>query len=93
MSNWKSALKADPIPWLLEPDNPSVRYWTLRDLLDAIVRRFPPLADQLLTPAGRLSGHVNVFIDGRGAPYLHDGLDTVLRADQKVDIFPAVAGG
>ncbi|NIO71483.1 MAG: hypothetical protein GTN71_21250, partial [Anaerolineae bacterium] len=34
MSNWKSALKADPIPWLLEPDNPSVRYWTLRDLLD-----------------------------------------------------------
>jgi len=20
MSNWKSALKADPIPWLLEPD-------------------------------------------------------------------------
>ena len=34
MSNWKNALKADPIPWLLEPDNPSVRYWTLRDLLD-----------------------------------------------------------
>jgi hypothetical protein len=34
MSNWKSALKADPIPWLLEPDNPSVRYWALRDLLD-----------------------------------------------------------
>jgi hypothetical protein len=22
------------IPWLLEPDNPSVRYWTLRDILD-----------------------------------------------------------
>jgi len=34
MSNWKSTLKGDPIPWLLEPDNPSVRYWTLRDLLD-----------------------------------------------------------
>jgi hypothetical protein len=34
MSNWKSTLKADPIPWLLEPDNPSGRYWTLRDLLD-----------------------------------------------------------
>jgi molybdopterin synthase sulfur carrier subunit len=66
---------------------------TLRDLLDAIVRRFPPLADQLLNEAGHLSRHVNVFIDGRGAPYLDDGLDTVLRADQKVDIFPAVAGG
>jgi LAO/AO transport system kinase len=66
---------------------------TVRDLLDTIVRRFPPLADKLLNGAGRLSGQVNVFIDGRGAPYLDDGLDTVLRADQKVDIFPAVAGG
>jgi molybdopterin synthase sulfur carrier subunit len=66
---------------------------TVRDLLDAVVRRFPPLADKLLNEAGRLSGQVNVFIDGRGAPYLDHGLDTVLRADQKVDIFPAVAGG
>jgi MoaD family protein len=66
---------------------------TLRDLLDAVVRRFPALAEKLLTQAGQLSRQVNVFIDGRGAPYLHDGLDTVLRADQKVDIFPAIAGG
>lgn len=27
-------MKADPIPWLLEPDNPSVRYLTLRHLLE-----------------------------------------------------------
>lgn len=27
-------LNGDPLPWLLEPDNPSVRYWTLVDLLD-----------------------------------------------------------
>ncbi|MFQ5891966.1 MAG: hypothetical protein ACE5HW_04135 [Candidatus Methanofastidiosia archaeon] len=32
--NWKSHLKADPIEWLLEEENPSVRYFTLRDLLD-----------------------------------------------------------
>lgn len=31
---WDTHLKADPIPWLLEPENPSVRYWTLTDLLD-----------------------------------------------------------
>jgi LAO/AO transport system kinase len=66
---------------------------TVRDLLDAVVQRFPPLGEKLLNEAGRLSRHVNVFIDGRGAPYLENGLDTVLRADQKVDIFPAVAGG
>jgi len=31
---WEARLKADPIPSLLEPENPSVRYWTLIDLLD-----------------------------------------------------------
>jgi hypothetical protein len=36
MSEWKSKLNADPLPWLLEPDgaNPGVRYFVLRDLLD-----------------------------------------------------------
>jgi hypothetical protein len=33
MDNWKSQLNGDPIPWLLEADNPSVRYFALRDLL------------------------------------------------------------
>jgi hypothetical protein len=33
MSNWKSILKADPTDWLLENDNPSVRYLTLVDIL------------------------------------------------------------
>jgi len=32
--SWKSVLKADPVNWLLEPENPSVRYFTLRDILD-----------------------------------------------------------
>jgi predicted aconitase with swiveling domain len=32
--SWQSFLKADPLPWLLEPDNPSVRYYTLTELLD-----------------------------------------------------------
>ena len=31
--NWKSRLKADPTEWLLEKDNPSVRYFTLKDIL------------------------------------------------------------
>jgi hypothetical protein len=30
---WLDALRDDPIPWLLEPENPSVRYWTLTDIL------------------------------------------------------------
>lgn len=34
MLDWKSMLKADPTYWLLEKENPSVRYFTLRDILD-----------------------------------------------------------
>jgi len=35
---WKTALHADPLPWLLEQDpvNPGVRYFALRDLLDRL---------------------------------------------------------
>jgi hypothetical protein len=34
MNKWKSVLKADPTDWLLEKSNPSVRYFTLRDILE-----------------------------------------------------------
>jgi hypothetical protein len=31
---WKEHLSADPTPWLLEPENPPVRFLTMRDLED-----------------------------------------------------------
>jgi hypothetical protein len=34
MESWKSRLSADPTEWLLEKNNPSVRYFTLHDLLE-----------------------------------------------------------
>jgi hypothetical protein len=34
MKNWHEHLNGDPLPWLLDPENPSVRYWTLTDILD-----------------------------------------------------------
>lgn len=34
MRDWKVTLKADPTDWLLEEENPSVRYFTLKDILD-----------------------------------------------------------
>jgi len=34
MQIWQMSLKGDPLPWLLDPENPSVRYWTLIDILD-----------------------------------------------------------
>ncbi|NLZ14540.1 MAG: nitrogen fixation protein NifH, partial [Thermotogaceae bacterium] len=32
--DWKSLLKADATNWLLEEENPSVRYFTLKDIQD-----------------------------------------------------------
>jgi hypothetical protein len=32
--SWKNQLRKDSLPWLLESDNPGVRYLALRDLLD-----------------------------------------------------------
>ena len=34
MDNWKSKLNTNPITWLLEDNNPSVRYFTLIDVLE-----------------------------------------------------------
>ena len=34
MNDWKAVLKADPTSWLLEEENPSVRYVSLIDLLE-----------------------------------------------------------
>jgi hypothetical protein len=34
LRGWKSLLKADPTEWLLGEDNPSVRYFTLTDVLE-----------------------------------------------------------
>lgn len=32
--SWKSQLRNDSLPWLLESKNPGVRYLALRDLFD-----------------------------------------------------------
>jgi len=36
MTSWRNKLHDDPLPWLLEPDieQPAIRYFTLRDILD-----------------------------------------------------------
>lgn len=32
--SWKDQLRGDPLPWMLESDDPGVRYLAMRDLLD-----------------------------------------------------------
>lgn len=65
---------------------------TVRDVIDAMVARWPDLEEMLLE-AGALSRRAHVFVDGRSARHLPDGERTVIEAEQEVDISPAVAGG
>lgn len=66
---------------------------TVRNLLDAIITRYPDIKPELLNDQGELYPHVHVFINGRDAPYLENGIETLLDPEAKVTIFPAVGGG
>jgi len=66
---------------------------TAGGLLEAVVAQYPALRAELLDAEGRLLGHVHLFVNGRDAPYLEQGLATPLSPDDKIDLFPAVGGG
>ncbi len=66
---------------------------TLRQLLHALIARFPPLATELFDESDSLLGHVHVFVNGRDAAYLADQLETHIKAEDVINIFPPVGGG
>ena len=66
---------------------------SVRKLVEAIIEKFPQLGPTLLNDEGELSPRVNVFVNGRGAPYLREQYDTPLAATDQIDVFPALAGG
>lgn len=66
---------------------------TVGDLIDWLTERFPELARVMRDDTGGLSRQTHVFVDGRGVRWLEQGLATPLDGTQKVDVFPAVAGG
>jgi sulfur-carrier protein len=66
---------------------------TAADLLNIVVEHFPPLRAELLDEQGQLYPHVHMFVNGRDAPYLENGMETILKPTDTVNIFPAVAGG
>jgi hypothetical protein len=58
--SWLTELKGDPLPWLLEDENPAVRHLALRDLLDL------PAGDPELDDARRAahaSGPIAALLD------------------------------
>ena len=66
---------------------------TVWDLVKDIVHAFPALREELLDDEGHLYHRIHVLINGRDVPYLEDGINTVLKPDDTVNIFPSVGGG
>ncbi len=95
MQSWLKSLKGDPLSWLLSPENPSVRYWTLIDLLDrpaedaevqqaraAIARQ--PLVMQLFT----LQHPEGYWGDDETKPYTAQGAVTALTLLYMLGVVP-----
>lgn len=66
---------------------------TAGELLDIIIERYPAMARELLDENGQLSPHCHMFINGRGVSFMPDKMETPIKPDDKVNIFPAVGGG
>jgi len=95
MDNQARRLNGYPLPWLLEPETPSIRFWTLMDILDrpasdrevhesraAIGQQ--PLAQELFTrqhPAGNWG-------DDETKPYTADGTLGVLSILHMLGVAP-----
>jgi molybdopterin synthase sulfur carrier subunit len=66
---------------------------TVRQLVEIVVTRYPPMRQELLDEDGNLWPHVHVFVNGRDSPYLENGVQTIVKPTDTVNIFPAVGGG
>ncbi|MFQ5514056.1 MAG: ubiquitin-like small modifier protein 1 [Myxococcota bacterium] len=66
---------------------------TVRQLIEGLIAHHPSLRDALVDANGRLARHAHLFVDGRDASLLAESLDTPLRDDQTIDLFPPAAGG
>jgi len=66
---------------------------TAKELLDAIIARYPALKKELLQEDGRLYGHVHMFINGRDVQFYDKNLNVKIGPEDVITIFPAVGGG
>ena len=66
---------------------------SVQEMLNVMIARFPKLRDELLDESGKMRGYVHFFVNGRDAQFLENGVETRLKPDDVVNVFPAVGGG
>jgi molybdopterin synthase sulfur carrier subunit len=65
---------------------------SVRELFDALEKRFEGLRGLVRDPDGQVHHHVNVYVNGEEIGAL-EGQATRLKAGDEVSIIPALAGG
>lgn len=74
-------------------DFPLAEGATVSDLLEEMLKRYPGLRCELLDQDGNMFAHVHIFVNGRDVPFLEHSMDTVIKPEDVVGVFPAVGGG
>jgi sulfur-carrier protein len=62
-------------------------------VLQAAMVNKPELSAEMWESRDVLKSHIKVFINGRQSVHLQQGLQTILREDDVLDVFPPVGGG
>jgi len=65
----------------------------VQQLVEKLVESYPGLRDELLDEEGKVFAHIHVFINGRDARSLREAMDTMVKPEDSVDVFPPVGGG
>ena len=66
---------------------------TAKEVLEAIIAKFPAMQKELLNENGRLYGHVHFFVNGRDIQFTEDDFETKIMPEDEISVFPAVGGG
>jgi molybdopterin synthase sulfur carrier subunit len=66
---------------------------TVQMLLDEMIARYPALRHELLNENGEMYAHVHIFVNGRDSAFLEQGMETPLKPEDSLGVFPAVGGG
>lgn len=65
---------------------------SVQQLLVQLLDKYPDLRPKLLTEDGQLNPSVHILVNGRDVRFLQ-GLETVITAQDTVQMFPPVGGG
>ena len=85
------------IPTPLRPltdnlDTVEVEGATVSDLLAALEKKYPGIAERLLDAQGNVRRFVNIYVNGEDIRFLQDQ-QTPDKSGDEVSIVPAIAGG